>query len=231
MNALDLCEVDKLQIYGTLDSIKMQLSEQREQRTWPVLVCGLGRCGSSLTMQMLHAGGFPVFGDWPAFEPETVGLNRQMDVLLPALAGRAAKILDPRRSKWPEGFKARVIWLDRDSREQARSQTKMMAMLGGVRLSGQDWRKVREQLLIDRELSFPIFNGLPLLRVRFEDTLKHPAKVADNISAFLQTELDRQKMIDCVIKRPSRCARGFEVEQSLISRLLEAEQPAEAEVA
>ena len=34
-----------------------------------IIVSGLGRCGSSLVMQMLHAGGVECLGAPPAFEP------------------------------------------------------------------------------------------------------------------------------------------------------------------
>ena len=40
-----------------------------------VFVCGHGRCGSSMVMQMLDAGGFPCFGEYPAYEPEEVGMK------------------------------------------------------------------------------------------------------------------------------------------------------------
>lgn len=33
-----------------------------------IFVSGLGRCGSSMTMQMLDAAGIPCIGDYPAYE-------------------------------------------------------------------------------------------------------------------------------------------------------------------
>lgn len=33
-----------------------------------ILVCGFGRCGSSLVMQMLDVGGLPVVGSFPDYE-------------------------------------------------------------------------------------------------------------------------------------------------------------------
>lgn len=61
----------------------------------PVLVCGLGRCGSSVTMQMLQAGGYQTFGDWPDFEPEEAGSSRNIPHLLSLIDTSAVKILDP----------------------------------------------------------------------------------------------------------------------------------------
>src|SRR5271163_1780808 len=92
----------------------------------PVVVTGFGRCGSSLVMQMLHAAGFPVTGEYPSFECEEYHFG---GVAPPA---GASKILNL-DCEAPPGGPYRWIWLDRNPAQQVKSQAKLLRELGGVR--------------------------------------------------------------------------------------------------
>ena len=89
------------------------------------IVSGFGRCGSSLVMQMLEAGGMPCSGEYPAFEDEAGNLLLA-DMLsldyMQTLEGKAVKLLDPHRGKIPKGPEYHVLGCSRDYGEQARSQ-------------------------------------------------------------------------------------------------------------
>src|SRR5690242_18079420 len=99
----------------------------------PIIVSGLGRCGTSLVMQMLDAGGIPCHGPFPAYEPDDVGVGRDLAKLL--AIPKAFKMIDPHRDAlFPSMQGVRVIWIDRDFEEQARSQVKMVETFGGFKV-------------------------------------------------------------------------------------------------
>ena len=87
-----------------------------------IIVAGLGRCGTSLMMQMLSAAGLKCGGEYPAFEDnrtETV-CGEWMDEF------EVVKVLDAHRMVFDYHKPATIIWIDRDFVEQARSFSKMM---------------------------------------------------------------------------------------------------------
>ena len=95
-----------------------------------VLVVGLGRCGSSLTMQMLAAGGMPVHGKAPTYEVEEAMVGRMDRAWLAAQRG-AIKVLEPKRmpSLVLDHPGNAIIWLDRDPDQQAKSQAKFLHLV------------------------------------------------------------------------------------------------------
>lgn len=94
-----------------------------------ILICGFGRCGTSLVMQMLAAGGIPVVGKAPGHE-EHPPRGADAAYWREHYAGRALKVLDPHLNRPPAGLDYRILWLDRDSRQQALSQMKFGLALG-----------------------------------------------------------------------------------------------------
>ena len=84
------------------------------------VVAGFGRCGSSLVMQMLAAGGMRTpYSSFPSYE-----IPHGIKVLMGELYGGAVKILDPHVHQPPKGHVYRFIWLDRDPVQQAKSMAK-----------------------------------------------------------------------------------------------------------
>lgn len=182
-----------------------------------VLACGLGRCGSSLTMQMLQAGGMKVLGDYPAFEPEAVSIGCDMRTLLPRIDGMAAKILDPHRAHWPDSLDAvKVIWLDRDRRQQAKSQVKMLQQMGGFAVPSQAWRGMAASLISDRALCLKVLldRGAHVSFFRFENILADPKREAVRMNQFVGG-LDADAMAKQVLPRDPRCRPDLSIEISL----------------
>lgn len=178
------------------------------------LVSGFGRCGSSLVMQMLAAGGMPATGDYPTFEATCPGHIRGVD-WWPSLAGKALKVLDPTWGSVPGGLgcRYRAIWLDRDPAEQAKSWQKFSAMFLPVPMQG---RESRRALMASYRKDRP--GCLELLRrrcegrvleLRFERILSHPAETAQAINAFIELGLDVAAMAAAVRPRPPRCLPDF----------------------
>lgn len=151
-----------------------------------LLVAGLGRCGTSLVMQMLDAAGVPVAGQSPAYEDIPVSV-RFVDLdWLDRQRGRAVKWIDPVNAKIvnPEDWRYRVIFLSRDAQQQALSQMKLLG-LSGDRALRRIWRAKIER---DRTRALRIVDRLcgahGTLHLRFEDLITHPVSSADRIARF-----------------------------------------------
>lgn len=188
-----------------------------------VFVCGLGRCGSSLVMQMLHRGGFPTVGEWPAFEPAELGPCVDVRSALLFCEGKAGKLLDPHKSHhWtedaPVGLK--VILLTRNSREQAKSQVKFLRLVGGFGIPGQAWRgmesAIRREIITCRNLFED--REIPILQLTFEEILKSPLAVAKKLAAFVDHPLDIERMANAVIPRTPGCSPDVSIELTLIEQ-------------
>jgi len=182
-----------------------------------VLVCGHGRCGSSLMMQMLQAGGFPVFGDYPAFEPDEVGFSRNTETLLPLIEGRAAKILDPQLTQWPALPNVRVIWLDRDRNNQALSQVKFMRWVGAEGIPDNAWKTLARSYGADTSVALKAFKerGIEPLRVGFEMMITSTPMVTARVQEYLAVPLNRPAMHAVVRDRDTRCQPDMSIEESL----------------
>lgn len=187
-----------------------------------VFVCGHGRCGSSLMMQMLQAGGFPVFGDYPAFEPDEVGFSRDPETLLPLISGRAAKILDPQMTTWPDILNVKVIWLDRDRNNQALSQVKFMRWIGAQGIPDNAWKTLARSYGADTAAALRAFKdrGIRPLRVGFEMLITSAPMVTDHVQEYLGVPLDLAAMHAVVRDRDTHCQPDMSIEESLCLELL-----------
>lgn len=152
-----------------------------------VAVCGFPRCGSTMLMRMLAAGGVPPAGDAGPPSYELAGLHEITTLTSEQLDGRAVKALDqvlhdgmPRYSGvW------RFVWVDRAPREQARSQVKMMTTIGmPVHPSAED--TIARSLEADRPRARKALKRLgSVLTVSFEDAVNSPHDVADQLAGFV----------------------------------------------
>ncbi|WP_337846840.1 hypothetical protein [Sphingomonas sp.] len=184
-----------------------------------VLVAGFGRCGSSLVMQMLHAGGMPCDGTFPDFEAISLHLMSH-DAWIARTRGRAVKVLDPHLYPPPVGPDYRTIWLTRDPSEQARSALKL--------IGGPDTRHARRAFarsyVKDRRKAIQALmkadaHRAGILELSFEAIIREPLRVASSIAAFVGIEgrVPVAQMAKCVIPRPVTCL-PFMLERQLIAR-------------
>ena len=178
-----------------------------------VIVAGLGRCGTSLVMQMLAAGGVPCIGRFPAFEEHDPRV----------LGGRAVKWLDPHRNplRVPLDARYKCIWLGRDPHEQAASQRKFLRLVAGVESHATDEAWVRSL----RDETGDALRRVPMPRLitTFEAVIERPRATAVMIADFLGRHfrpLDIDAMAACVIKRGPECQPGMDIEANL-SRVAE----------
>lgn len=194
----------------------------------PVLfVAGLGRCGTTLVMTMLDAGGFPVAGPRPAYEPSEhwPGLKPDMD-WLNAQGGRAVKWLDPTHAPTlPEDLDRTpvVLLLERDPRQQALSQIKLVAEpadLPARRLRSKWTRSIVRDMPV---LAARLKRQAPLYRLRFEAILADPGKAAETLGRIVTAEFGRPFDVETsrqvVIPRSPRCAPHLRMEEMILPAL------------
>lgn len=167
-----------------------------------VIVTGLGRCGTSLVMQMLAAGGYPVIGQYPAFEdPRFAPSVGHVD----PPPGFAVKVLDAHRMSFAR-CDYRWIVLTRNEDEQARSQLKLLRTYG----LPVD-RKMRKVVAKSLRAELPkLFGkagyvGGPIMRLGFEYILANPAQAARKLAKFVGQPLSCDAMAAQVRHRSPKC--------------------------
>lgn len=179
-----------------------------------ILVCGFGRCGSSLVMQMLDAAGVPCAGRYPAYEPAQVGPMTFDREWLAGQGGRAVKMLDPQLLQFSIPDQPyRTIWLDRDHKQQCKSAEKFMAALHGM---ATPWTRTMRRAWItgyrrDRPRAVRKLRGLgPVLELTFETLIGDPLATAKRICDFIKPwpvigEDSPRAMEFTVVKRGPEC--------------------------
>jgi hypothetical protein len=183
-----------------------------------VLVCGHGRCGLSMVMQMLYCGGVPCNGEWPAFEPEQTGPGMDVVRLGGWLKGRATKVIDPHLSRsWPDDIAPKIIWLSRDHEEQARSQVKFLRQVAGMRIPNSAVRRLRDSYSEDTRKCLNLFGEAARLHLAFEGILAEPRIAAEELAGFIGCG-NVDAMATAVYRRSYRCAPGMDMEIALIEK-------------
>lgn len=191
----------------------------------PVLfVAGLGRCGTTMMMTMLDAGGFPVTGPRSSYEPiQHWHMGRPDPVWIAAQGGKAVKWIDP--TKFRAGMRNLlpvepiIILMERDPREQARSQVKLLADLIGTdrRIVKAMERSIRRDTPLVRAQMRALGAVYPF---RFEDVLKAPLMVASQLRAILDhnfgTLFDAGTAARAVIPRHPSCAPDMAMESMIL---------------
>lgn len=185
----------------------MKHSNMRKERV-VIIVAGITRSGLSLTMQMLAAGGYPCAGTFPDYEPFPIG-----QIPWSGIDGMAVKLVDAHRQLPPVGPKYRIIRLNRNKTEQARSINKWMAaffhlsanvsvLLGSLRRDYETidaWASEHDTLVLE-----------------FESIIKSPRESAERIVEWLGCPLDIDEMVKAVKPRGVECYQGL-LELELIS--------------
>ncbi len=178
-----------------------------------IIVAGLGRCGSSLVMQMLDAAGAPCVGIWPDFEDEVSILRDLKDVdvqraFYTTCKGRAVKLLDPHLNQPPIGLDYRNIFLSRNPAEQAKSMLKLLGMTNNRRARKAMEQAVRTDEALARQAMTKIGDGR-YLNIPFENLIHDPEHtagvIADWVRVWRGQPLDVGAMARCVRRRPAKC--------------------------
>lgn len=181
------------------------------QRNFVTIVSGPPRSGTSLLMQMLAAGGLPLLSDGRRVadagnprgyhELEAVKRLPRDAAWLADAEGRAVKVVHPPVAHLPTGFAYRVLWLERDLLEVARSQRVLLERLGSP--PQDDLSDARVAQILARQLRETVAaldsrSDVERLRILHHELVAKPAEVAARIEVFLGGGLDRDAMAACV---------------------------------
>jgi hypothetical protein len=177
-------------------------------------VAGFGRCGTSLVMGMLAAGGLQTVGQAPIFEHPKL-IERRADMrFLRRQGGKVIKWVDPISTNIVHHAIGPVLWLDRHVTEQAKSQIKLANAFGG------NWptnaamiAEVANQLVGKRNsaLSLAAMVG-PVTFLTFETLLSDPRGSAKLLREVFRPlgALDILKASALVQARSPQCAEHKE---------------------
>ncbi len=175
--------------------------EQRIQGTITI-VSGLPRSGTSLMMQMLHAGGMPVLID-DKRQPDTHNPRGYMEYektkrlltdgsWLGEAVGKVVKIVAPLLVNLPTRYTYKIIFMLRDMGEIMRSQQVMLGKdpetypMGLAEAFAQQLQKCEHML-----------KRMPQCRVlymQYTDVINQPYEAAERVAAFLEEDLDIEAM-------------------------------------
>jgi len=189
-----------------------------------VIVSGLGRCGSSLTMQMLNAGGFSCLGKFPIFEHNNFAIESQKPLWLSQQQNIAAKILLPNLFKFKKANYT-FIWLNRNPLDNAKSTAKF-----GLYNSIIDKSISREKLAksifklykqhkqqTQTNLNYISKHGKVSV-LSFEDLIIYPKESAIKLCKIIGLELDINAMVETVQFRSVACLADMELELNLMRK-------------
>ena len=178
-------------------------------------VCGFGRCGSTMLMAMLDAGGIPpvVGSSDRGYEHPDVPTLADLD---PAdLDRRAVKLLDAVLYREPLSRVLptadwRFVWLDRKPGEQARSHLKFVQGVLGLPPRRGAVTALRDSYDRDRPRALARLRDLgPVLELRYEHVLRDPLAAAHVLRDFLWPVHEGQFKIwpasQAVHRRDGRC--------------------------
>jgi LPS sulfotransferase NodH len=173
-----------------------------------VIVSGLPRSGTSLMMQMLHAGGLETVTDServadednPAgyFEFEPVKKMKQDATWLVAARGKVVKVISQLLFDLPPTEKYAVIFLQRDLDEVLVSQDKMLSRSGKKGAPHDMMRTAFQNHLAKLAAWFETQGNMSVLRVDYSGVMAEPSDEAARIREFLTVPLDLEKMAAAV---------------------------------
>jgi hypothetical protein len=179
-----------------------------------IVVSGLPRPGTSLMMQLLHAGGIPVVTDGIRaadvdnprgyYEFERVKKVKTDTAWLPDARGKVVKMVSLLLFDLPPRERYRVIFMERDMDEIVMSQEKMLTRLGRPIPPRQDMARAfgkHLQKLHERMCDQPHFS---VMRIGYADVVARPGACVAQINEFLGGRLNVDAAISAVDPSPHR---------------------------
>ena len=173
-----------------------------------IVVSGLPRSGTSMMMQMLEAGGVPIYGearrqadaDNPRGYYELARVKElvktQHHTWLGAAQGKAVKIISPLLQELPGAYAYQVILMNRDLSEVLLSQNKMLARRGqqadkdaNDKLRASFAKHLHEiKNWLGQQANFKV------IAVDYRQVVNAPAVQAKRLQEFLEINLNLEKM-------------------------------------
>jgi hypothetical protein len=162
-----------------------------------LLVSGLGRCGSSLVMQMLRAGGLRVPGEYPFHEVDLRALDwSQYD---------AVKMMADQLGITPRAHK--MLWMTRSPREQVASIVKVALAANPYAHRGLLLREAQ----VWRAITVPPHGATVLA---FEGLVTDPKIAAQELCRWAGIPLARAPTMAAVVHvRSAKCEPGLTADE------------------
>src|ERR1700733_2709088 len=171
------------------------------------IVSGLPRSGTSLMMQMLDVGGFPVLADGERkpdpdnpkgyLEWERIKQLPKNPSLIAEAEGKVVKVISQLILSLPMGHEYRVVFMQRPLPEVLKSQDEMLRRRGNTDSIG-DTSAIEEAFqrhLIEVNKWLAGKSNVQVLRVHYHRVLREPKAVAEEAAAFLKITLDIEAMV------------------------------------
>lgn len=165
-----------------------------------IVVSGLPRSGTSVMMQMLHAGGIEAITDQIRaadtdnprgyFEFERVKKIKGDAEWLPQARGKAFKMVSLLLYDLPATERYRIIFMDRDMDEVLDSQEKMLQRLGRPAAPRDEIARSYRLHLTRLFRWLDEQEHMKLHRVRYAELIAQPATVVAGVSEFLGGRLE-----------------------------------------
>lgn len=208
---------EKKNIPGTekdQESTILELSEMQSRvidiKDPIIIVSGLPRSGTSLMMQMLDAGGVPLFTDKQRtadesnpkgyFEHEAVKNLKKDKRWLAEASGKSVKVISQLLPFLPAKYNYKVIVMIRDLSEVIQSQHKMLVRLGKKKEDTYPARLemiFKNQVLKANEWLKSNYNAA-YLYVNYKDVIENPHETTYKVQKFLGLDLNTEKMATVV---------------------------------
>lgn len=175
-----------------------------------VVVSGLPRSGTSMTMKMLEAGGLPILTDQLRtadednpegyFEFERVKQLRQDAAWLAEAQGKAVKIVSFHLAELPAEYPYKVLFIRRALPEVLASQRQMLARSGnpGGKAPEDRLEALYEKHLREVYAWLARQHHMSVLFLDHRAALEHPLDTAKAIHAFLGGEMDVDAMANAI---------------------------------
>ncbi len=187
---------------------------QEEVRKSVLIVSGLPRSGTSLIMQMLDAGGFPVLTDHTRcsdsdnprgyFEYQAVKRLPRENRWLLGHSGVAVKVIAQLLPFLPEvdTVPYRIIFMERNLDEILQSQMRMLENMGRKKKnSPRALIKSGFYKQLEQAKAFLASEDIPVLYVRHQECICQPERVVAEINSFMGGILDVSRMAEVVDER------------------------------
>ena len=179
-----------------------------------IVVSGLPRSGTSMMMQMLEAGGLPIYTDKQRqpdesnpkgyYEHENVKRLMRDASWIKETPGKVVKIIAQLLPYIPARYAYKIIFMDRSLEEVVRSQHAMLIRSGSKRVKADVYPyhlETQFQKQLDRIRTWEKQRAnIDVLWVTHKETLENPGETAKKVARFLGTGLNVAKMATPVDK-------------------------------
>jgi uncharacterized protein YqgQ len=176
------------------------------------IVSGLPRCGTSMMMRMLEAGGMELLVDHVRrpdednpkgyYELEVVKKIREDNSWLDGAAGKAFKMVSMLLYDLPADRNYKVVFMKRQIDEMLASQRKMLERNGKsvANYDNGEMKRLYGSHLVEIEKWLGEQRNVDVLYVNYNDTLSSPGESALKVIDFLGNRLDMAAMLTVVDK-------------------------------